>query len=85
MADLMPKPDPSRRSSGSPYERIAAELRKQITAGELTPGAQLPTIVELAARHHVAAGTAQRAVALLAAERLVTVSRGRRATVLAVS
>ena len=66
MAHLMPVPDPSKRSPASPYERIAAELRDQITTGQLAPGAQLPTIVELAAHHHVAAGTAHRAIALLA-------------------
>ena len=77
----MPLPDPSKREPTSPYERIAADLRGQIAAGELAPGAQLPTMVDLAARHQVAVGTAQRAVALLADDDLVTVSRGRRAAV----
>ena len=81
IADLMPLPDLSKREVTSPYERIAAELRGQIAAGELPPGAQLPTIVELAARHQVAVGAARRAVAVLADNGLVIVSRGRRATV----
>jgi integrase len=65
----------------SPYQVIAAELRAAILDGTLPTSTTLPTVKQLAARHHVAASTAHRAVAVLAADNLVTVSRGRRATV----
>jgi DNA-binding GntR family transcriptional regulator len=65
----------------SPYQVIAAELRAAILDGTLPAGATLPTVKQLADRHHVAASTAHCAIAVLAAENLVTVSRGRRATV----
>jgi integrase len=65
----------------SPYRVIAAELRTAIRTGTLPPGSTLPTVKQLGARHHVAPCTAHRAIAVLAAEHLVTVSRGRRAVV----
>lgn len=64
-----------------PYEVIATALRGDILAGRLAAGAQLPTVVDLAAAHRVAAGTAHRAIALLNAEGLIEVTRGRRAIV----
>jgi DNA-binding transcriptional regulator YhcF (GntR family) len=63
----------------SPYRAIAAELRTAILDGTLPAGATLPTVKQLAARHQVAASTIHRATALLAAEHLIDVSRGRRA------
>lgn len=65
----------------SPYQRIAADLRAAIACGALRPGDHLPTVEELAQRYGVAAGTAHRAVAELHRGGLVTVSRGRRASV----
>lgn len=65
----------------SPHQMIAAEIRAAILDGTLPPGAALPSVKQFAARHHVAANTAHRAIAVLAAEHLVTVSRGRRAIV----
>jgi len=67
--------------TGSPYRRIAADLRGAIVSGVLTPGMQLPTVGELSERYAVSHGTAQRAVAVLRTAGLVTVSRGRRAVV----
>jgi integrase len=64
-----------------PYQRIAADLRGAIDAGILAPGDPLPSENSLAARYEVAASTAHRAVALLAAAGLVTASLGKRATV----
>ena len=58
-------------------DRGAAE----IASGRLRPGDQLPAVVQLAAKYDVAAGTAHRAVALLADGGLIDVRRGRRATV----
>ena len=66
----------------APYESIAAELRAEITSGELTVGATLPTNKALMERFEVSAGTAQRAVALLRSWGLVDVTRGRRAVVI---
>jgi integrase len=65
----------------SPYERIASDLRGDIRAGRLKSGDQLPTVVDLAARYGVAAGTAHRAIALLRDEGLIQAARGRRAQV----
>jgi integrase len=61
-----------------PYQVIAAEMRTAILDGTQPAGTTLPTVKQLAARHHVAASTAHRAIAVLAAENLITVSRGRR-------
>ncbi|MEU4776610.1 tyrosine-type recombinase/integrase [Micromonospora sp. NPDC023633] len=80
-ARMPPRPvAPTQRTvASSPYQRIAAEVREQITAGRLRPGDQLPAVAELASTHGVSIGTAHRAVALLTAEGLVNVVRGRRA------
>ncbi|TWF76643.1 phage integrase family protein [Pseudonocardia hierapolitana] len=67
----------------SPSQRIAADLRAAIACGALTAGDPLPTIDTLRERYKVAAGTANRAVALLKAEGLVAASRGKRAVVAA--
>ena len=81
MAQIIPKPQPSPRGPRGPYESIAADLREQIVSGELHVGDTLPTVVQLAAQYTVAAGTAHRAVAVLHAEGLISVQRGKRAVV----
>jgi hypothetical protein len=81
MAGILPRPAPAPPKARGPYQQIAADLREQIATGRLQPGDKLPTVVQLAAEYSVAAGTAHRAIALLAAEGHVDVSRGRRATV----
>jgi len=83
MAGIMPPPIAAPREPRGPYEVIAAELREQIASGQLRPGDQLPTIVDLAARHAVAVGTVHRALDLLREQALIQASRGRRATVIA--
>ncbi|GIG58784.1 site-specific integrase [Longispora fulva] len=65
----------------APYERIAADLRAAMACGVLRSGDELPTMADLGNRYSVAISTAHRAVELLQAERLVAVSRGRRARV----
>lgn len=82
IAGIVPRPDPSKREPRSPYEKIAAELRKRITVGEPQPGDHLPTVKELATKYGVSAGTAHRAIDLLRSEGAVNVTRGRRAQVL---
>jgi integrase len=64
-----------------PYQQIAADIRGAIDSGILMPGDPLPTEKALATRYDVAASTAHRAVALLAAAGIVKTSRGVRATV----
>lgn len=54
-----------------PYLRIAAKLREQITAGDLSTGSLLPSIKALAAAEGVSPATAEKAVAQLKNEGLV--------------
>ncbi len=81
MGGIMPQVVTTPRPARGPYEVIATSLRDQIEDGRLKPGDQLPTMAELAAAHSVSIATVHRAVAVLSSEGLVTVSRGRRATV----
>jgi hypothetical protein len=81
IANLMPRPDPTRRTPCNAYENLAARLRAAIERGELIRGSVLPTSTELAAEHNVSAGTVNRAIALLKEAGLVAASRGKRATV----
>jgi integrase len=81
MAEIMPRPVPAPRAPRGPYEVIAADLREAIAGGALRPGDQLPSVVDIASKYHVAAGTAHRAIALLREEGLIDVARGRRAVV----
>jgi integrase len=81
MAQIMPKPVPALPTPRGPYATIAADLRDDIATGRLRPGDQLPTVVQLAAKYMVAAGTAHRALAVLREENLIEVARGRRAVV----
>jgi integrase len=76
MAGVLPQVSPQPPIPRSPYEVIAAALREQIRSGALRPGAELPTLVELAAANTVAVGTAHRALSLLRNEGLVDVARG---------
>jgi GntR family transcriptional regulator len=70
------QPDGSSRPV-PPSRRIADELRGAILAGELAPGALLPSERELARRHGTARNTARQAVAILQAEGLVEAEHGR--------
>jgi len=83
MAGLMPSRGNAVRPPRSPYEKIAAALREEITSGRRAAGETLPTVTELANMHGISVGTAQRAVALLRDEGLVSVARGKRAVVAA--
>ena len=64
-----------------PYRMIADGLRVAILDGTLVAGSVLPTVKEIALRHHVCPSTAHQAIAVLVREQLVVVSRGRRAIV----
>lgn len=77
----LPAIERAKEDPQSPYEKIAAELRKSILAGDLAAGEELPTVKELASIHKVAFGTAHRAIALLKTWGMINVTRGRRAVV----
>lgn len=51
-----------------PYEQVAAAIRAQIMAGDLAPGAQLPSTAQLVARFGVSNTTVQKALAVLKGE-----------------
>ncbi|WP_344839522.1 GntR family transcriptional regulator [Kribbella ginsengisoli] len=55
----------------APYQQIAAELRRQITAGELQPGDRIPSTRALVRTHGVAMATATKALTALQQEGLV--------------
>jgi DNA-binding GntR family transcriptional regulator len=64
------------------HRRIADELRQRIEAGELSPGAMVPSEAALTARYEVARGTVRAALALLLDEGHIEVvpGQGRRVT-----
>jgi integrase len=66
-----------------PYVQIARDIRGAIRCGALGIGDVLPPVKELARRYGVAVSTAHPAVAQLAAEGAIRVSRGRRPVVIA--
>jgi DNA-binding GntR family transcriptional regulator len=59
------------------WAQVADDLRADINAGKLPPGAKLPTELELSERYGVARNTIRRAVAELVSDGLVIVMRGR--------
>ncbi len=71
----MPVPGP--RNPVPRYARLAQLLHQRIDKGVWKPGDHLPALPELMAEFDVARVTARQAVALLAREGLVSVSRGR--------
>ncbi len=62
-------------------QRIATALRDQIESGQLKPGDEIPTIAAVAQQWGVTTVTAQRALATLKEEGLITGGRGKPATV----
>jgi regulatory GntR family protein len=60
--------------------QIADIYKQRIASGELRAGDRLPTVRQMQELHHVAGGTAARAIELLADDRLVE-TRGRAGTV----
>jgi len=59
-----------------PYRQIAAELRAGIAAGDLRPGDRVPSVRQIAQRWGVATATANRVMAVLRDEGLVTTRVG---------
>jgi DNA-binding GntR family transcriptional regulator len=58
------------------YRRLADTLRAALSSGEIAVGEQLPTELELCARHGVSRHTARDALRLLAEEGLIARKRG---------
>jgi GntR family transcriptional regulator len=65
------------RERGLPSRRIAHELRQAIEAGELSPGARVPSERDLAHRYGTARNTAREAIRLLSDAGLVIAEHGR--------
>jgi GntR family transcriptional regulator len=60
-----------------PSRRIAGDLRAAIEAGELAPGARLPSERDLARQYATARNTAREAIGILQSEGLVVARHGR--------
>lgn len=65
------------RGTGPIYQRIADDLRARIQAGELGPGAKLPTEQTLTTEHAVTRATVRQAIQVLINEGLVVSERPR--------
>jgi DNA-binding GntR family transcriptional regulator len=59
------------------YRRIAADLERRITDGDLTPGQRAPSEAELMAEYGVSRGTARQGLSVLEAASLVTAVHGK--------
>jgi len=72
--------------SGIPiYRQILDQVRRMVASGQLAPGAELPSVRELAIKHAVNPMTVSKAYSLLEAEGLLERNRGRPMTVAAQS
>jgi GntR family transcriptional regulator len=68
--------------SGVPiYRQILEQARRLVASGQLAPGAELPSVRELALKHAVNPMTISKAYSLLEAEGLLERNRGRPMTV----
>lgn len=61
------------RTEERPGERVTADLRRRIAAGEWASGDPLPTVAELARHYGVGQATVARSLRVLAGEGLVRV------------
>jgi GntR family transcriptional regulator len=68
--------------SGIPiYRQLLDQVRRMVASGQLAPGAELPSVRDLAIRHAVNPMTISKAYSLLEAEGLLERNRGRPMTV----
>lgn len=58
------------------FRKIADDLRRQVAAGDLLPGALVPSELALVEQHQVSRGTVRSALALLVEEGLIEVVPG---------
>jgi GntR family transcriptional regulator len=71
-------------ASGVPiYRQLVEQIRRLIAGGQLQPGAELPSVRDLALTHAVNPMTVSKAYALLEAEGLLQRNRGKPMTVAA--
>jgi GntR family transcriptional regulator len=71
-------------ASGVPiYRQLIDQIRRLIAGGQLPPGAELPSVREIAIAHAVNPMTVSKAYSLLEAEGLLQRNRGRPMTVIA--
>jgi GntR family transcriptional regulator len=71
-------------SSGIPiYRQLVEQVRRLVAGGQLPPGAELPSVRDLAQQHAVNPMTISKAYALLEAEGLLERNRGKPMTVAA--
>ena len=75
---------PKKRKRASRHDVVAA-LRRDIVAGRFTPGAMMPTRIELLQRFNAAPATLQAAMNVLIAEGFITVSASRHGTRIALA
>jgi DNA-binding GntR family transcriptional regulator len=79
--DHMSLPDRSARvnhAAARPlWQQVADDLRAEITAGHLTPGARLPSEIELAEQYAVSRVTIRHSIKALAEESLLEAVHGR--------
>jgi GntR family transcriptional regulator len=69
-------------SSGVPiYRQLVEQVRRLIAGGQLPPGAELPSVRDLAQQHAINPMTISKAYALLEAEGLLERNRGKPMTV----
>jgi GntR family transcriptional regulator len=70
--------------SGTPiYKQILEQVRRMVASGQLQPGAELPSVRELAITHAVNPMTISRAYSLLESQGLLERHRGKPMTVAA--
>jgi GntR family transcriptional regulator len=55
----------------SKFEKLAADIRRQIQTGQLQPGDRLLSISQLRKKHRVSYGTIRSAMLVLKAEKLI--------------
>ena len=68
--------------SGVPiYRQILEQVRRMVASGQLAPGAELPSVRDLALRHTINPMTISRAYSILESEGILERNRGRPMTV----
>lgn len=82
LAQSIPRPDFGERKPRHAFEKLAAELRAAIAAGQYPVGSELPYARDLAATHNVSVGTVSRAIADLKDRGLVEARQYQRARVI---
>ena len=68
--------------SGSPiYRQLLEQVRRMVASGQLQPGAELPSVRELAIKHAVNPMTISKAYSMLEAEGMLERNRGKPMTI----